>query len=112
MQTETNALAQAAQWVSQLATGSIATGAATITIAAVGFAMLAGRIDLRRGASVIIGCFILFAAPGMARTFMQWAGAGEADRTTAYAPSSLPATPSGPPVAQPFDPYAGASLIK
>jgi type IV secretory pathway VirB2 component (pilin) len=112
MQTETNALAQSAQWIAQLATGSIATGAATIAIAAVGFAMLAGRIDLRRGASVIIGCFILFAAPTMARSFLQWAGAGEADRTAAYELSSLPTTSSGPPVAQPFDPYAGASLIK
>lgn len=112
MMAETNAPTQAAQWIAQLATGSIAEGAGTIAIAAVGFAMLAGRIDLRRGANVIIGCFILFAAPAMARTFMQWAGAGEADRTAAYEPASLPTTPSGPPVAQPFDPYAGASLIR
>lgn len=112
MQIETNALAQAGQWAAQLATGSIATGAATIAIAAVGFAMLAGRMDLRRGANVIIGCFILFAAPTMARTVLQWAGAGEADRAAAYDLSSLPTAPSGPPSAQPFAPYAGVSLIK
>jgi type IV secretion system protein VirB2 len=42
--------------------GTVATVAAVIAIASVGFMMLTGRIDWRRGAIVILGCFILFGA--------------------------------------------------
>jgi type IV secretory pathway VirB2 component (pilin) len=71
-----NALVAASQWLADVATGSIAVGAATIAVAGVGFAMLAGRVDLRRGATVILGCFILFAAPSLANGFVQWANGG------------------------------------
>ncbi len=49
----------------------------TIALAGIGFVMLAGRVDLRRGATVILGCFILFAAPSMANSFVQWANGGD-----------------------------------
>ncbi len=106
-----NALVAASQWLADVATGSIAVGAATIAVAAIGFAMLAGRIDLRRGANVILGCFILFAAPFIANSFVQWANGGDTTPPqTALAPP-LPPTPAPPPQ-QPNDPYAGASLIR
>ena len=104
-------LTQAAQWIAATATGSIATGVATIAVAAVGFALLAGRIDIRRGATVILGCFILFAAPALASAFVQWANGDDAAvRQAALAPPLPPA--SEPPPYQPKDPYAGASLIR
>jgi type IV secretion system protein VirB2 len=40
----------------------MATSVAVIAIVGIGFGMLSGRIDLRRGATVIIGGFILFGA--------------------------------------------------
>ncbi|QNO27998.1 TrbC/VirB2 family protein [Sphingopyxis sp. OPL5] len=101
----------ASQWLASVATGSIATGAATIAVAAIGFAMLAGRVDLRRGATVILGCFILFAAPSLASAFVQWANGGDAAVQQAALAPPLPATPAPPPY-QPHDPYAGASLIR
>lgn len=104
-------LIAASQWVADAATGSIAVGVATIAVAGVGFAMLAGRVDLRRGASVILGCFILFAAPTLANAFVGWANGGDGtSQQTAMAPP-LPTTPAPPPY-QPNDPYAGASLIR
>ena len=106
-----NALVAAAQWLADVSTGSIAVGVATIAVAGIGFGMLAGRMDLRRGATVILGCFILFAAPFLASTFVQWANGGDGTppRTAMAAP--LPPTPAPPPQ-QPNDPYAGASLIR
>lgn len=105
-------LVAAGQWVAAVATGPVATGVATIAIAAVGFAMLAGRIDVRRGAVVVLGCFIVFGAPTIAGAFMQWAGAG-GDSGAQFAASVPPAAPvPAPPPYQPNDPYAGASLIR
>lgn len=110
MISESSAIAAAGAWVAGVATGSIATGIATIAIAGVGFSMLAGRIDVRRGAAVILGCFIVFAAPALAGAFVQWAAGGEDERLAAAAAPMAP-TPAPPPQ-QPRDPYAGASLIR
>jgi type IV secretory pathway VirB2 component (pilin) len=110
MTTQSTALADAAQWVAAVATGSVATGVATIAVAAVGFAMLAGRIDVRRGAGVILGCFIVFGAPTIAASFVGLVNDGEGEQV-AVAAAPLPAAPAPPP-AQPHDPYAGASLIR
>jgi type IV secretion system protein VirB2 len=49
-------------WLQGTLLGTFATVAAVIAVAAVGFMMLTGRIDWRRGAIVILGCFILFGA--------------------------------------------------
>jgi type IV secretion system protein VirB2 len=42
--------------------GTVATVAAIIAVASVGFLMLTGRMNWRYGATVILGCFILFGA--------------------------------------------------
>ncbi|MGZ6015925.1 MAG: TrbC/VirB2 family protein [Phenylobacterium sp.] len=52
----------ALDWVQGTLLGNLATTAAVIAVAAVGFLMLTGRIDWRRGLTVVIGCFILFGA--------------------------------------------------
>jgi len=49
-------------WIQDTLLGNLATAAAVIAVAAVGFLMLAGRIDWRRGLTVIIGCFVVFGA--------------------------------------------------
>jgi type IV secretion system protein VirB2 len=55
-------LIAALSWVQGTLLGNLATTAAVIAVAAVGFLMLTGRIDWRRGLTVVIGCFILFGA--------------------------------------------------
>ena len=55
-------LVNAVTWLQGTLLGTIATTVAVIAVAAVGFMMLTGRIDWRRGAVVITGCFIVFGA--------------------------------------------------
>lgn len=52
----------AMRWMQGTLLGTVATAAAVIAIASVGFLMLTGRINWRHGAVVILGCFILFGA--------------------------------------------------
>lgn len=49
-------------WIQGTLLGSVATAVAVMAVAAVGFMMLTGRMNWRFGATVIIGCFILFGA--------------------------------------------------
>lgn len=55
-------LVSAVQWLQGTLLGTVATVVAVIAVAAVGFMMLTGRINWRYGATVILGCFILFGA--------------------------------------------------
>jgi type IV secretion system protein VirB2 len=52
----------AVRWLQGTLLGTVATVVAVIAVASVGFLMLTGRINWRYGATVIIGCFILFGA--------------------------------------------------
>ena len=52
----------ALDWVRDTMLGNLATAAAVIAVAVVGFMMLTGRIEWRRGLTVIFGCFIIFGA--------------------------------------------------
>jgi type IV secretion system protein VirB2 len=49
-------------WIQGTLMGTVATVAAVISIAGVGFMMLSGRMNWRHGLTVILGCFILFGA--------------------------------------------------
>ena len=55
-------LLAALEWVQGTLLGNLATTAAVIAVAVVGFLMLTGRIEWRRGLTVIVGCFIIFGA--------------------------------------------------
>src|ERR1044071_9591873 len=52
----------ALNWIQGTLLGNLATTAAVIAVATVGFLMLSGRMNWRFGATVILGCFILFGA--------------------------------------------------
>jgi type IV secretion system protein VirB2 len=49
-------------WIQGTLLGNLATAAAVIAVATVGFLMLSGRMNWRFGATVILGCFVLFGA--------------------------------------------------
>jgi len=55
-------LVSAVRWLQGTLLGTVATVVAVIAVASVGFLMLTGRINWRYGATVILGCFILFGA--------------------------------------------------
>ncbi len=66
----------AVSWLQGTLMGTVATVAAVIAVAAVGFMMLTGRINWRHGAVVILGCFILFGAASIVAGIRAAAGGG------------------------------------
>jgi type IV secretion system protein VirB2 len=57
-----NVILNAVDWLQGTLLGNVATAVAVIAVASVGYMMLTGRMNWRHGASVILGCFILFGA--------------------------------------------------
>jgi type IV secretory pathway VirB2 component (pilin) len=106
-----SALVAAVQWLQGTLLGTVATTVAVICVATIGLMMLSGRVDLRRGASVVIGCFILFGASGIAAGIGSFAGAGPVPAEAAFdADLWVPPPLPQPPSAAPADPYAGAAV--
>ena len=68
-------IVNALMWLQGTLLGNVATAVAVIAVAMVGFMMLTGRMNWRFGATVIIGCFILFGA-GAIVSGIQAASAG------------------------------------
>ena len=67
-------LIAALDWVQGTLLGNLATSAAVIAVAVVGFLMLTGRMDWRRGLTVVIGCFIVFGAVSIVAGIRSMAG--------------------------------------
>jgi type IV secretion system protein VirB2 len=65
----------AVEWLQGTLLGNVATAAAVIAVAFIGFMMLTGRMNWRYGATVIIGCFILFGAASIVSGIQSAAGA-------------------------------------
>ncbi len=66
----------ALMWLQGTLLGNVATAVAVIAVAMVGFMMLTGRMNWRFGATVIIGCFILFGAATIVGGIQSAAAAG------------------------------------
>jgi type IV secretory pathway VirB2 component (pilin) len=69
-------IVNALHWLQGTLLGNVATAVAVIAVAMVGFMMLTGRLNWRFGATVIIGCFILFGAGAIVSGIQASAGAG------------------------------------
>lgn len=67
------AITGALSWLEGTLMGTVATVAAVIAVAGVGFMMLTGRMNWRYGATVILGCFILFGAASIVAGIRQTA---------------------------------------
>lgn len=106
---EANALVTAVSWIQNILLGPFATAIAVIAVASIGFMMLTGRLNIRRGAYVILGCFIVFGAPVIVSGIVQ-------ATSPVVAHSSITVVESAPIEAhvavspQQADPYAGAAL--
>jgi len=107
------ALVAAVQWLQNTLLGTVATTVAVISVATVGLMMLSGRVDLRRGASVVLGCFILFGASAIAAGIRSVATGDFAPAEPTYQVDPWLPPPQAPPPAPPAaasDPYAGAAV--
>lgn len=69
-------IVSAVNWLQGTLLGTVATVVAVIAVASVGFMMLTGRINWRHGATVILGCFILFGAASIVAGIQSAAAAG------------------------------------
>jgi type IV secretion system protein VirB2 len=69
-------IVNAITWLQGTLLGTVATVAAIIAVAAVGFLMLTGRMNWRYGATVILGCFVLFGAASIVGGIRSSASAG------------------------------------
>lgn len=70
------AIVNAVRWLQGTLLGTVATVVAVIAVASVGFLMLTGRMNWRYGATVILGCFILFGAASIVAGIQSTAGLG------------------------------------
>ena len=104
-------IADGVAWVQSAALGSTATVIAVIAVAAIGLLALSGRIELRRSVTVIIGCFLLFGAAGIA-SGLTGDGAETrgivATKADFVRPKRNLQSSEGQSTA--YDPYAGASV--
>ena len=69
-------IVSALMWLQGTLLGNVATAVAVIAVAMVGFMMLTGRMNWRFGATVIIGCFILFGSAAIVSGIQSAATAG------------------------------------
>lgn len=106
---DTNALSVAVQWIAGVLTGPVATSLAVISIASLGYLMLNGRLDLRRGFRIVLGCFILFGAPALALGFRSATHNLSEERVSEPQIASVLTMPSHS-VNNSADPYAGAAV--
>ena len=81
-------LIAALDWVQGTLLGNLATTAAVIAVAATGFLMLTGRIDWRRGLTVVVGCFIIFGAVSIVAGIRS-SGRGSSGQTSATGSVSM-----------------------
>ena len=67
-------IVNALTWMQGTLLGNVATAVAVMAVAAVGFMMLTGRLNWRFGATVIVGCFVLFGAASIVSGIQAAAG--------------------------------------
>ncbi len=104
------ALVGAIDWLRSALLGSAATSVAMLAIAAVGLLLLSGRMSVRRGATVVLGCFILFSASAIADGILTGARASQTEAINPPPPPPPSIYTPRVPTPAPYDPYAGASL--
>jgi type IV secretion system protein VirB2 len=90
-------------------TGPLGTGVAVIAVAWFGFSLLGGRLSLRRGGLVVLGCFVLFGAPSIARGLLGLAGETRG-LIAVSGPVTFDVSPPAVPTPPAYDPYAGAAM--
>jgi type IV secretion system protein VirB2 len=101
-------------WIEGALFGGVATGIAVIAVASIGFGMLSGRISVKRGITILLGCFILFGASSLARGLRAFS---EEDAQSYDGPRQISAPVFVKPDVSPqkpgensYDPYAGAAV--
>lgn len=106
----TSPLAAGIGWIEGVALGEMATLVAVVAIASIGLLMLSGRLHLRRGVVVILGCFIVFGASSLASALVDMRGAQPVQPAPNTGGENLARQVSASSDVIEYDPYAGASV--
>lgn len=113
MPRQDSVLLTAISWIEGTLLGTLATIIAILAVAGIGFLLLYGRLVLRDGMRVFVGCFILFGAGSIATGIRSLAdgvsGNGNmpqlsVQQSVELQPLVIPENPND------YDPYAGASV--
>ena len=62
----TSPITAAVDWITSVLLGELALGLCVLAVAFVGFMMMSGRLPIRTGMRVAIGCFVILGAPQIA----------------------------------------------
>lgn len=96
-------------WIEGTLLGQAAASLCVVAVAIVGLTMLTGRLPLRQGLRVVLGCFVLMSAGGIVRGISGvWTESSLAAPAVSSEPQLLYKREPLPQAT--FDPYAGASL--
>lgn len=97
-------------WIAQLVGGTGATTICIIAIAFLGFMLMTGRLAVREGLRIVIGCFVLLGAPVIALGLLHLTDGSQGPVALDAAIASPPPPPAASLPPANYDPYAGASL--
>jgi type IV secretion system protein VirB2 len=102
-------MTSATDWLTRALSGNLAISLCVIAVTFVGLMLMTGRLAVRDGLRVALGCFVLLGAPVIAAGLRTAADATWPGSTPHEPlPESSPQPPPLPPAS--YDPYAGASL--
>lgn len=103
-------IADGVGWVQGVALGSVAMSVAVVAVAAVGLLMLSGRLELRRGVTVVLGCVLLFGAGSIGGVITRPPKVGSQIAARSTPQGSDQALSQSADAQGAYDPYAGASV--
>ena len=97
----------AVDWMTGTLLGSVAVSLCVLAVAFVGLMLMSGRLAIRDGLRVAVGCFVLLGAATIAAGLR-----GAADQASSGQPEAVIVQTAAPtaPAPPPDDGYAGASM--
>lgn len=102
-------MVESARWMEGMMLGEVALGLCVIAVAFIGALLITGRLPLREGARVAVGCFVLLGAPVIASGLLavgSFAALGSmASISVNYQETARPDLPKAN-----YNPYAQASV--
>lgn len=102
-------MVESARWIEGVVLGEIALEVCVIAVAFIGALLLTGRLPLREGMRIVVGCFVLLGAPVIAAGVLEISAspftAARPTRQTGVQPALRPELPRAS-----YNPYAQASV--
>lgn len=102
-------MVESARWIEGVVLGEVALGVCVIGVALIGAMMLAGRLPIREGGRIVVGCFVLLGASVIATGMLELAASPFTPQQSVLQPSVRSTLRPELPRAS-YNPYAQASV--